>query len=425
MNINKYIRFVIFILMAFLLRHEILMAQFSLNTQVRPRAEYRQGFRIPADTSDNAAFFVSQRTRLSLAYQNDKISLYVAPQDVRVWGDEYQLAKEARLGLHEAYGILHIDTVWSFKVGRQEIVYNDHRILGNVEWAQQARSHDALLLRYINSGYKAALGASFNQNSERLFLTDYVPQNYKVMLHAYAQKKWNNHTVDALIVSDAFEENSTSHNLKWRHTLGLNAQQKLKQLMFDETFFWQTGTTQNDVNIAAWLMVAKATYQLPKLKLVLGAEIVSGDNPDDADKFQAFNTLYATNHKFYGFMDYWLNIPVDTKGGGLQDFYLQATFSPLDKLSIQLNLHQFMLANNVYNPFSTAETLNKNLGNEVDVVLIHTIHPSVNLKFGSSVYLPKASTKAIKGGSDEQISGWVWAMLNFNTTVFQSIKKEN
>ena len=32
---------------------------------------------------------------------------------------------------------------FAFKVGRQEINYDDARIFGNVDWAMQARSHDA------------------------------------------------------------------------------------------------------------------------------------------------------------------------------------------------------------------------------------------------------------------------------------------
>jgi hypothetical protein len=31
---------------------------------------------------------------------------------------------------------------FSMKLGRQEVIYDNSRIFGNVDWAQQGRSHD-------------------------------------------------------------------------------------------------------------------------------------------------------------------------------------------------------------------------------------------------------------------------------------------
>ena len=53
---------------------------------------------------------------------------------------------------------------FSLKVGRQEIVYDDQRLLGNLDWLQQARRHDAAILKYANKGWTVDLGAAYNQN---------------------------------------------------------------------------------------------------------------------------------------------------------------------------------------------------------------------------------------------------------------------
>ncbi len=51
----------------------------------------------------------------------------------------------------------------------------------------------------------------------------------------------------------------------------------------------------------------------------VGIDYLSGDDGTD-DDYNVFNTLYATNHKYYGFMDYFINLPNDTYGKGLMDY---------------------------------------------------------------------------------------------------------
>ena len=46
---------------------------------------------------------------------------------------------------------------------------------------------------------------------------------------------------------------------------------------------------------------------------------------DTDKKYNVFNTLYATNHKYYGFMDYFIDIPRHTYGLGLIDIHAKAS----------------------------------------------------------------------------------------------------
>ena len=48
----------------------------------------------------------------------------------------------------------------------------------------------------------------------------------------------------------------------------------------------------------------KYSFKSPvKPAIGVGIDYLSGDDGQDADKYKVFNTLYATNHKYYGFMD--------------------------------------------------------------------------------------------------------------------------
>ena len=49
-----------------------LAAQFTLSAEVRPRSEYRNGFKTPTSDDKDAAFFTEQRSRLYLDYAEEK-----------------------------------------------------------------------------------------------------------------------------------------------------------------------------------------------------------------------------------------------------------------------------------------------------------------------------------------------------------------
>lgn len=117
--------------------NESLFAQFSLSGELRPTAEYRHGFGGLVNGDDQAAFFISQRSRLNAAYKHDNFRFGMSLQDVRVWGDIPQLARAGNsMLMHQFCGEYFFTVNLSLKFGRQELVYDDARIFGNVDWAQ-------------------------------------------------------------------------------------------------------------------------------------------------------------------------------------------------------------------------------------------------------------------------------------------------
>lgn len=171
-----------------------LMAQFSLLGQVRTRTEYRDGVgNLPLKNS-RAAFFTSQRTRLTFGYKWDRITFQTAVQDVRVWGQDAATINNAdgnRLMLHEGWADIVLansaDTTVKFKaiqnlslkIGRQELIYDDARLIGNLDWLQQGRRFDAAVLKSQHLGWAVDLGVGFNQNTDAFGVAgdNYTPGN--------------------------------------------------------------------------------------------------------------------------------------------------------------------------------------------------------------------------------------------------------
>ncbi len=169
-------------------------AQFSLTGQIRTRTEFRNGTGTLMPQTNKAAFFTSQRSRLTFNYKWNRIIFQTSLQDVRVWGQDassISLADGSKLAVHEAWAEIALankkDTsfkksavdYFAIKIGRQELLYDDSRLLGNLDWLQQARRHDAIVFKLLNKGWQLDLGAAFNQNTDAFNYngTYYTPAN--------------------------------------------------------------------------------------------------------------------------------------------------------------------------------------------------------------------------------------------------------
>ncbi len=168
--------------------------QLTVGGQVRTRTEFRDGVGTLKPATNDAAFFTSQRSRLTFNYKTNRVILQTSLQDVRVWGQDAATISNAdgsKLGIHEAWAEIILankkDTsfkksaaeYFAVKLGRQELVYDDVRLLGNLDWLQQARRHDAVVFKLLNKGLQLDAGFAFNQNSDAFNYngTYYTPAN--------------------------------------------------------------------------------------------------------------------------------------------------------------------------------------------------------------------------------------------------------
>jgi len=169
-------------------------AQFTLSGQLRTRTEFRNGLGTLNPEGAKPAFFTSQRARLAFGYKWDRVLFNFSVQDIRVWGQDASSISNAdgsRFMVHEAWADVTLansaDTTikfklienLSFKIGRQALIYDDARLLGDLDWLQQARRHDAALIKAQHKGWQLDLGAGFNQNSDAFGVTgtNYIAAN--------------------------------------------------------------------------------------------------------------------------------------------------------------------------------------------------------------------------------------------------------
>lgn len=420
MNITSKLVPITLTLLVYLALPLSLNAQLKINGEFRPRTEFRNGYRYLHTTDSKPAFFTSQRTRLNLFYKGDLYQMKISAQDLRTWGDENQLKDNANVNIHEAWAELTITDRYKVKLGRQEVVYDDQRLLGSVNWTQPARSHDALIIKHESNGsdFKLDIGAVYNQENENVLGNTYTLDNYKFLSYAWTNKHFGALGISAIFLTDGFET-PTGH-MNYRYTYGTFVNYELQDWSAEGTFYIQNGDDDTRKNISSYMVAGKLAYQLKKIKLTTGVDYLSGGKKDDADPMRhTFNTLYATNHKFYGYMDYFLNIPKETNGGGLKDIYLNVGYNSMEEVRINVTYHHFSLANKILDPANSSQTLNKSLASELDISAAYVFTNDISLQLGYSTLFGSDSLERIQQRSSEGLQQWGWVMLVLTPEFFR------
>lgn len=396
-------------------------AQLKIDAELRPRFEYRHGFQSLFPDNADAAAFVSQRTRLNTTYQIEKLNFYLSFQDIRVWGDVPQLNLADRNGVtvHEAWGEILFNPNISLKLGRQEIIYDDHRIMGNVDWAQQARSHDAALFRYTQETFRFDLGFAFNQDEETLTGTTLTtPNTYKSLQYAWLHKDWDDLSGSFLFLNNGLQfidqANANNNETRYSQTLGTHLEYSKNKFGAVSNLFYQFGKDVNNNDLSAYLLGLEGSYKISdQWKATLGAELQSGNDngaPSSGEN-KAFTPLYGTNHKFNGLMDYFY-VGNHINNVGLMDIYAKANVKLNPKSNLNAAIHGFSAAADL------AVGDSKQLGTEVDLVYSHSFEEYLNMKVGYSHLFASDGMEILKNNFDGNTNNWGWVMLVIKPTLF-------
>ncbi len=399
-------------------------SQFTLDGQFRPRTEYRHGFGSIIPDAADAGYAITTRMRLNTGYKFDSYEFYVSLQDVLVWGENRQIRPDDEnnsFAVFEAWAKLNLGKGWSTKLGRQVISYDDQRIFGGLDWAQQGRNHDAGLLKYKNEKFMMDVGLAFNQDFDnptgfQSIGTAYNTTgffSYKTMQYLYLKQQWTNFSGSLLALNNGFQnftgeaDARVADGLSHLQTVGTHLNYKKGGFGASLNAFLQTGERQNSVDVSsAYLLGLELSFKATdKIGLGIGTELISGNKADTADKTEAFFPLYGTNHKFNGFMDYFY-VGNHANSIGLFDIHASANFKLGKKSSLLVKVLNF----------SGEQELpsgEKSLGTEIDLVFSKSFK-GYGLKIGYSQLFASDGMYELKGVSEADAAStqnWAWAML--------------
>ncbi|UBM57356.1 alginate export family protein [Marinilongibacter aquaticus] len=423
---KKYIYLQFLLLLAGICWGQTAWGQFKLSAEIRPRTEFRNGFKTPRSEGDKPAIFTEQRSRLYFDYAQEKYKIRVALQDIRFWGQTAQVFKQeaGTTFLSEAWGELQLSPNFSVKAGRQIISYDNQRFLGGLEWAQQGRRHDALLLKYKNEEKQTALdlGLAFNADqdvAEPAFIQSpgasyySVNGNYKSLQYAWFHRDFAKAKLSLLALNSGTQNpDSTLSN---KQTLGIVASRNWGRITLATDSYYQTGQA-NHQKVNAFLLGLSASLQTKWTPITLGYEWVSGkSNTSQSGKTTAFSPDYGTNHMHNGFMDYFYVGPANGNVG-VKDLYIKTSFN-IGKGKLAAHGHQFSTGS-VQQSENKGE-LKSNMGTEIDLVFSQNFGKDVKLDVGFSQLFASGTLLTLRGKS-EKSNNWAWIMLTFKPTLFQT-----
>lgn len=408
----------------FILPFSPLRAQLTISGELRPRAEYRHGFSSLAEKDMQAAFFVSQRSRLNFNFQQEKVKFGLSLQDVRVWGDLNQLARQSNSQMiHQAWGEYAFTKKMALRFGRMELVYDDSRILGNVGWAQQARAHDLALLTY-EGNYKLHIGLAYNQEAENRFGTNYTIPSYKSMQFLWYNRKIKAADFSMLLLNNGMQHDYVADGAEkfktvYSQTIGGRIALPSGRVSTYTEGYYTTGKDAMDRNLEAFMLKLGGSIGLSEnLRLHAGWEYLSGTDQEkdpEAEDFinNSFTPFYGTNHKFNGHMDYFY-VGNHANSVGLSDLYAGLTFSR-NQFGAYLRTHLFSAAAEVTD--GQGETMEAFLGTEIDLSINYKLSGPLTVHAGYSQIFGTATLQQLKGGNYRETNNWAWIMLSF-TPVF-------
>ncbi|MFW5973351.1 MAG: alginate export family protein [Bacteroidota bacterium] len=358
--------------------------QWSGEVRIRSEADSRN---FDLDSSPNT--YTLMRTRLGLGVGlHPDVRLFVQLQDSRQFGEAGNtLAPIENIDLHQAFVEARrvIGDAVGFRAGRMALAYGNERIIGAVGWHNVGRAFDGLVVNIGGEPLSLDLIATNIRETQPWApvatpqATRPQPDDQLLFYGAYLQSALSEvHFADAYLLweSDRAEYPGRTRRMS-RATLGTYLRGSLSpELLYKTEVALQTGRRMDD-DVFAYMLTGSLSYRFgapPPLTATLGYDHLSG-SPTDDDRYGAFDPLFHTGHKFYGFMDYFIAVPANTSGRGLRDLYLSGQFADLGGVALTIWLHNFWLER-------ADEAGDRLLGQEIDVVAAYRIHDVLSLEGG-------------------------------------------
>lgn len=402
---------------------------FTIDGNLMTRGELRYGG-LPADNDDNApdhAAFILARTRLGLDYTRDFLEVYIQAQHAAVWGQ----AGGGSLNLRQAWVQLRANNGLFAKIGRQELSYDDERVIGSDDWSMAPFTHDVLKMGWERGGHRLHALLAYNQNAESVNGgTEYRngDKPYRTM-----EALWYHYDASRI----PFGASLLFVNMGLQSQLDSDPKATFQQQMLgtyltyapekwkaEGSFYYQMGRSEYRAKISAWMISLKGEYYpTSQWSLNAGYDYLSGDPhyvvPEEGslglirhETINGFSPVYGEHHKFYGAMDFFY---VSTYYGGfspgLQNAYVGFEYAPITQLTLDATYHYFATA-------TKFEHHSRTLGHELELSLSYKPLDMLTISAGYSFMHGTETMEYLKRVNTDRNLHWAWLSLTVRPKFF-------
>jgi len=395
----------------------------DISTNLRLRYEYQNNYNIKkyANTKDN---YLLERFRLNVGLKTQQgLKAFIQFQDSHCFDcvlktDDFKGKSPYvnEMDIRQAY--LEWDkinnSVFGFKIGRQQINYRDNRVFGPGQWGNVGRyTWDALILKY-QSQY-LDIDTFFAKRifyRPKAFLDEHYPYNVYAL---YGKVKKLPFKLDVFYTFKFNRADKDKYgNLfkkEQRHTFGFYLQGKQSLygkghfLTYSGLYAYQTGCyPDRGLRISAYGAYANLGIHFKALMPQVfwwRYSYGSGDKNCYDHKVQTFDGIFGAIDKYFGRMNMfcWKN---------LKDYQLTYQLMPFKKFKITIDHHWFYLAQKEDYWYYANGKIIRNvsgtgsdyLGREWDAFVVYDLNKTWQFQLGVCRFLP--GTVIVKFGFHEK-----------------------
>ena len=409
--------------------------EFTLDAQLVTRGELRAGgFKGDSLDAGRMSYFALGKYRITADYKRSWLEVKLSPQFSGIWGQG-----SAGLNLYEGWAKLQTKNSLFVQIGRQELDYDNGRIIGNDDWTMTAPTHDVLKLGYDGESHKVHLLAAYNQDADNMDNgTQYYSgglQPYKTMqtlwYHYDTPKKMFGVSLLGMNIGMQSVKEKESNVTYYQQLVGTYMAFRRKYWSLEGEFYYQMGRQEHGLPIDAFMGSVKATVTpSEKYRLFAGYDYLSGDKffsvPAEGhlgmvqhDKIRGFNAIFGSHHEFYGAMDFfYMKNYYHGFTPGLQNLFIGGNVNPLDGLNLNATYHYYAIATDLDYLDS------KTLGHEIDFSVAYSFNKAVTLS-GGYTYMHGTETmvilQKIQEVTEQRNLHWAWLMLSVKPTLFNTL----
>lgn len=241
--------------------------------------------------------------------------------------------------------------IGQFRVGRQRIIYDNARFVGNVGWRQNEQTYDSFSYSY-SPGDAIQVNYAYIDNVNRIFGDEVNAGDHSQNTHLFnVSFKFDNAAKLTGYYYDIDNEDAAGlSNVTYGVRFSGKTSNDGPKLGYTLEYASQKENADNPIDYSADYWRADLSLGFKWATVYAGYEVLSGNSKLPG---QAFRTPLATLHAFNGWADKFLGTPA----AGLNDFFFGAK-GKLGKWSWNALYHDF-----------SAQSGSANYGSEIDGVI--------------------------------------------------------
>ena len=320
------------------------------------------------------------------ATADDKTTIFFQPSFDKTWGTPSGSLTDTAGSVHQANINHNFSDNYSLKLGRQELAYGDHLIIGNVGWSNVGRSFDAAV-------FTAKAGpADIDVISAKIVdNTDVAPANGDENFYGVYAKMGFGDYAKNLDVYHLIYSNASVSPTDEASASGVRLKSDFNKIDYRVEFISEKFTSSSES-----LMDLEVGYKVHEERNIrVAAEYFSAS--------KGYEQFYPTGHKWLGTADLFSRKNLNGIRAGVSG-------NVTEKINASLDYHMFSRtddATDVYN-FSGAayggSGSEKAVASEIDLSLSMNLSDGYKLAVGGSTFTPGDYMKTV--GSESGTFGY-------------------